>query len=970
METRLGFNKENREEKLRIFVNSLTNMGKLQGFTTNELLALDELMNLPFLDILPNKQRIEQFIMAKLRSTTISQKRKGSSMAQASNVGFELPGGLTRHDLKFYRLSQADKNGKKRLLPMEVYSPLPKELMSYVSEVYNNGKGLTLKALEAFNEDIAKDNENYEKTGEMTTLTKITMFVGFRIPNQGPSSSDVGKVKAFYPPHIGSMVVVPKAMVVKTGSDFDIDKLNMYLPDIKVTKDLDNKIANKMIDKYLSRKIVTEALRNEEIGYDYEKQSYETLKEWFTDNILAVPRENLLNSRYKLYNDLYKTMLGSDTKGKVGLEYITPSTPISEMNDRELNNKTLENEIAITLSEPNWKQLLTPLDTTNIKDIVKLIRKLTGYQEERNMSDIFLPSKNTDKMIEFLSGKAGVGQVAVHNTNHILAQKAGLKMKNPHDYFKITDDSGTIDLGKIYNEDGILISEILSELLTAYVDIAKDPYILEINAINSTANTILMMVRQGIGLKKIFYLMNQPIIKEYLNEQSVENSLSINSFSNKEKQVNNALAKFGLNVPMRNMIWHTEMTLEANGTGRRLGKIYSDFTIKELEENISNGGKDKQVQLKALDVFLEMQRQSTKFQEMIRSTSPDTQGFKSFTMLENQLAIRDRVRASDMFVNYENMFQNFIGDFWKVKNDFKMGTSEYFLAQLPGYKVQLDNLKSMIADVVRNPEIEEKQILQIENDFIFFLLSKEGVINHSEDFGNLFKGEKSVPKLLKKLQKEYYRNDTPNRFLEMALPLINERNQGYDSVKPRVKKISGLEKEAIYPAYKELGNPKYQQYFNNLLKLPPGSDFYGMMNKYFMMQTGINNSPYNMVNFIPAKDYVNMLRPVIMRASEGNMDISPYVELYGEGVGLYVMNNLSLFFKKDRGLPFKVIWHPDVSRFSISIPTEKGELNLWQRGSNNYLDYGMMSQKVSQPSTNETNTLDKDNPLNCPSNKK
>jgi hypothetical protein len=61
---------------------------------------------------------------------------------------------------------------------------------------------------------------------------KILFGVGFRIPHQATSSTEVFKVKGFLDPSMGSTVVVPSEIVAKAGSDFDIDKLNMYLKSV------------------------------------------------------------------------------------------------------------------------------------------------------------------------------------------------------------------------------------------------------------------------------------------------------------------------------------------------------------------------------------------------------------------------------------------------------------------------------------------------------------------------------------------------------------------------------------------------------------------------------------------------------------------------------------------------------------------------------------------------------------------
>ena len=67
---------------------------------------------------------------------------------------------------------------------------------------------------------------------------KILMGVAFRIPTQNQNSIDAIKIAKFLPKEFGDSVVIPSALVAKVGSDFDIDKLSIYLKNVKIKKGL------------------------------------------------------------------------------------------------------------------------------------------------------------------------------------------------------------------------------------------------------------------------------------------------------------------------------------------------------------------------------------------------------------------------------------------------------------------------------------------------------------------------------------------------------------------------------------------------------------------------------------------------------------------------------------------------------------------------------------------------------------
>jgi len=56
--------------------------------------------------------------------------------------------------------------------------------------------------------------------------------VAFRTPTQKQNSIEIFEIKQFLPAEMGDSVVLPSAIVKKTGSDYDIDKLSVYLKNV------------------------------------------------------------------------------------------------------------------------------------------------------------------------------------------------------------------------------------------------------------------------------------------------------------------------------------------------------------------------------------------------------------------------------------------------------------------------------------------------------------------------------------------------------------------------------------------------------------------------------------------------------------------------------------------------------------------------------------------------------------------
>ena len=78
------------------------------------------------------------------------------------------------------------------------------------------------------------------KEGEEIKLSdldpRLLEAIGFRIPSQAMNSIDSIRIVGFLDPQWGDMIVVPSELVAKAGSDFDIDKLNLFLANYYIDK--------------------------------------------------------------------------------------------------------------------------------------------------------------------------------------------------------------------------------------------------------------------------------------------------------------------------------------------------------------------------------------------------------------------------------------------------------------------------------------------------------------------------------------------------------------------------------------------------------------------------------------------------------------------------------------------------------------------------------------------------------------
>ena len=120
---------------------------------------------------------------------------------------------IVSSDLEFYK--KTTKDGKEVISSMEVYAPW------FLKDVNPEDVGFELKNGIWMPKD-PKSMESFLKS------------IGFRIPTQGMNSIDSIIIKGFLPEDWGDSVVVPSEIVAKAGSDFDIDKMNMFFKNLMV----------------------------------------------------------------------------------------------------------------------------------------------------------------------------------------------------------------------------------------------------------------------------------------------------------------------------------------------------------------------------------------------------------------------------------------------------------------------------------------------------------------------------------------------------------------------------------------------------------------------------------------------------------------------------------------------------------------------------------------------------------------
>ena len=258
---------------------------------------------------------------------------------------------------------------------------------------------------------------------------KILAGLGYRIPTQKLNSIEVWKIAKFLPEEFGENVIVPSALVPKTGADFDIDKLNLfqknvekgklvpYLTDENSTLEQRYHVwvtqrASKEIKKYvkfLSKDLISE-IREEfkeefEILNDYYKGEKQRLYQVRFDEYLSFKKEKineLGTEQDKYFNQVYEV-------SRLIFSQLSPEAKASykqlrdEMEIKGINGPIeLENYLKLTLAKLANKE--NPQDTKTFNNLVKIYRQeleILGSSKESldNIAKLILESFRERKTI-------------------------------------------------------------------------------------------------------------------------------------------------------------------------------------------------------------------------------------------------------------------------------------------------------------------------------------------------------------------------------------------------------------------------------------------------------------------------------------------------------------------------------------------------------------------------------------------
>ena len=449
--------------------------------------------NIPLFDPVQS-QMVQTLLNSIIKSRITKQKIRGGALIQVSNYG------LTDE----LHIVFEGEGANKRIKYLECYMP------AYSREFYEPLMDPVTHQL-----DITKLPEDLRK------------LIGYRVPTEDKYSMAPLYIKGFLPQQNGSAIMLPAEITTLSGSDFDVDKMYIMLPEFRIKKydfrkaRQDFKGEQRLLDELAS------LFKEGSLMDDFANAPIE-FKEWFKDNkekyrltkpiISKVkydfnksPQENSLEARNNLLIDMmWGVLTNADTASKIlnpgGFDYQKKAARIVS-----ILSSSYESNLRKDLNIPNGP-VITKLLSMNLEELNKLAERT------KRKLDPISPRTQVQLHQQNMTGAKLISIYANHNAHHALMQHTsiqhvGLGLDKENGSF-ILNGKRLTSLHDIMNRDKEFISKNNAGFLAASVDNVKDPVLAGINQNTFTADASMLLSRLGYNPIEIGLLMTQPIIMD------------------------------------------------------------------------------------------------------------------------------------------------------------------------------------------------------------------------------------------------------------------------------------------------------------------------------------------------------------------------------------------------------------------------------------------------------------------------
>ena len=405
------------------------------------------------------------------------------------------------------------------------------------------------------------EGKEYQELDIERLPEELRKIIGYRIPTEDKYSMAPLIIKGFLPQQNGSAIMLPAEITTIAGSDFDVDKMFLMIPEFRQYNKYDIKKA--WIDFYELDIEITEEINNaqwkafytenEEWFSEYQtakekkeqfiiesnKKRYEWVEgvkekfdEWFEKNKqqyfikeviekveydnTKLPQEQKRSARNNMLIDIARSILTH------------PDTAEKILNPGNFDKAKIAARISVIINDPKLVKAFAEkngISTKNSSYFLKVRNLLLSMSKNEELEALskFVednrPQRSQLTVDTFvynhqqnMTGGSLIGTYANNTSMQAKYQYTDLAIKN--DYTFILNGRKVQSLHDIFSPLGERISKNCANFSAASVDNVKDPVLADLLQNKFTAPITGFMLRAGFSIEEIGLLFSQPVIRK------------------------------------------------------------------------------------------------------------------------------------------------------------------------------------------------------------------------------------------------------------------------------------------------------------------------------------------------------------------------------------------------------------------------------------------------------------------------
>lgn len=686
--------------------------------------------------------QIQQLLSSIIKSRITKQKIKGGPAVQVSAFGLD-----SELKIKF------SEDGS-HIEYMEAAIPPPSEELRKALTV--NIRDTNGKIIDSYIDINKRDIE-----GRLIYPNELREIIGYRIPTEGKYSMIPIKVTKFLPPNAGSGVMLPREVTLLTGSDFDIDKMYLMLPEFRViTHNMEAakktyEVTNKAVSDVLG---ATNEISVEDIVGTSFGDWFNSLTEQQRDSYkLDVPLfkkvkykdKSPSNNRAARNNRVLEITKAILTNPSIQDQYFNPGSFDIQKRTARIANIARAGALNTESNKPYTYEELNNMSLNKLK-------KIESQLSVNNSLTILDPTTQVYFHEQNMLAKKIIGIAANHNSSHAMVQHLGNVNFTNLSPIAFDNINYTGIISNVIALDGTTyISKTLAGILAASVDAVKDPVLKYLNFNTNTIGPAMVLLRMGHDMDSVGLFMSLPIIEELCNRIALANN---NGFISSQEVTNKMITELGAMLGFRGVEG-------AKLLKTRLASIQPNQFTKNNMFNIITGeatGNPQSIdsKLDALLLFRSLLDHAKALRDITTLTKVDTQSVGVGPSIADTLV--NKVKVEKFLSKKGTKEQKFSDNAYEIFERLPMLGAFYnfnmqafdniFRDHFPQLSEDYSNAISLIGDMTKT-DLNVKDINLILNDLTTFkfttLQNFEGNKQSRKDF--LF----GFPKQVEEFKKDH-----------------------------------------------------------------------------------------------------------------------------------------------------------------------------------------------------------------------